>query len=274
MGSSIFTGEIQLTNSKIMWRIIISGECSPYINMGIDYALWKAVKDKKSSPVLRFYLWNPPSVSLGYGQQADALVHMDFCKKNNIPVVQRPTGGSAIFHDKELTYSFCGHTDSYKDFYSPFSSYISICNALKSGIEKLGIDMKIRGFSEGKEPSMTKIPCFFLSSKYDLVIDNKKVIGSAQKRDKESFLQHGSILMEVRKNLWSGIFKDSRDKDFDKIAGIYDFVKRTIPIENLIENIIGGFKEIFDREFFINILTDEEEKNSHIFASTLFNNLL
>ncbi len=254
-----------------MWRIIISEKCNPSVNMGIDYALWTSVKEKKSPPVLRFYLWEPSSVSLGYGQKVESLVNVDFCRKNNIPVVQRPTGGSAIFHDRELTYSFCGHKDHHKDFSLPFPSYISICNALKFGIWKTGIKLEIRGYSEGKEPSMTNIPCFYLSSRHDLVINNKKVVGNAQKRDKTSFLQHGSILLEIRKPLWMKIFKAGND--FDKFAGIQDFIEEKVPIEILIKNITSGFEKVFDQKFFLDTLTEEEKKDSRVFASGIFKDL-
>jgi len=96
-----------------VWRLIINGKENPSINMGIDFALWKSVSEGKSPPVLRFYQWMPSSVSIGYNQNPERLIDIDFCKKNNIHCVKRPTGGSAIFHDIELTYSFSATTFSF-----------------------------------------------------------------------------------------------------------------------------------------------------------------
>jgi len=230
-----------------MWTLIISGKKDPFLNMEIDFNMWHSVREKKSFPILRFYQWDPPSVSLGYNQSPEKIVDTQFCKKNNIPIVKRPTGGSAIFHDIELTYSFASNICFSSSFYNPTSSYFSICEAIKKGIEKIGIQLEIRGFSDGKEPSFTNKACFTLSSKHDLVYKGKKIIGSAQRRDKYSFLQHGSILLSIRKNLWERIFIEKLD--FEKISSLDEILKEKFKIEQLIECLKNGFEEFFGIKF-------------------------
>jgi len=253
------------------WRIVISGETDPSLNMGIDYAIWDSARREKCPPTLRFYLWEPSSVSLGYNQSPEKVINVKFCKEHNIPIVRRPTGGSAIFHDIELTYSFSSHINSFSSFSSPLSSYISICKGLKKGIEEFGIKLEIRGYSDGKEPSFTEKACFVLSSRHDVICRGKKIIGSAQKRDKISFLQHGSILVGIRENLWMEIF--SRKVDFGKVGSLNEFLKEKIMPEMLVQSIKRGFEEYFRIELSESSLTPEEEKNSLLFAEKFFHKL-
>jgi len=247
------------------WRLIISGEVLPKENMATDYALWQSASSKKAPPTLRFYQWSPSSVSLGYNQSPHKVVNMDFCKDRNIPVVKRPTGGSAIFHDLELTYSFCGNVDDHPSFASPFGSYLAVCQGIIKGLKKLGLSLKVRGFSEGKEPSYTSRDCFSLSSRHDLVVDGKKLVGSAQRRNKDAFLQHGSILLDIRKDLWDNIFIEK--VDFTKITTLQELLPVIPALESLIIYLKQGFEEVFDVSFEEGELTAEEKAKAVDYGS-------
>jgi len=229
------------------WKVIISGAMAPEENMEIDYGLWQTASRGASPPTLRLYQWNPPAVSLGYNQNAHKVVNTAFCKASNIPIVKRPTGGSAIFHDAELTYSFCGNFDSRPSFASPLGSYLSVCGGIIRGLKKTGIMLEARGFSEGKEPSFTGRDCFSLSSRHDLVCGGRKAVGSAQRRNSAAFLQHGSILLDIRKDLWENIFLE--DVDFSKIVSVNELLAERISADHLVKIIIQGFEEAFGAVF-------------------------
>ncbi|HOL22726.1 MAG TPA: lipoate--protein ligase family protein [bacterium] len=237
------------------WRVVISGAMAPQENMDVDYALWQSCASGKSSPVLRFYQWKPSAVSLGYNQSPQNIINTDFCKDRNIPIVKRPTGGSAIFHDIELTYCFCGNVKDHPSFTSPFASYIDVCKGIINGLKKQGIELNIRGISEGKEPSYTTRDCFSLSSRHDLVIDGRKLVGSAQRRNKDAFLQHGSILLDINKDLWDNIFVER--VDFSKITSLKEIIHDNTPLEVLISSIKDGFEEVFEVSFEEDNLTIE-----------------
>lgn len=247
-------------------RLILSKDYDPFWNMAFDYYFWKKCIDENSLPVLRFYKWEPESVSYGYNQRVETLINVDFCKENNIPYVKRPTGGSAIFHDIEITYSFCANLNHNYFFQFPFSSYIKICESIIKGIEKTGIKLKIRGISGNKEPSFTNIPCFSLYSRHDIVFNDKKIVGSAQRRNRFSFLQHGSILIDIRKDLWQNIFLEK--VEFDKIGCLGEFCGN-IDEQNLIKFLIEGFKEVLDAEIF----EDEIEKKEKFEIEKIKENL-
>jgi lipoyl(octanoyl) transferase len=229
------------------WRLIISGARPPLENMETDYRLWQSAAKKESPPTLRFYQWNPSAVSLGYNQDAEKVINTEFCKTSNIPVVKRPTGGSAIFHDAELTYSFCSNVDEHPSFTSPLGSYLAVCRGIVNGMKRTGIRLEVRGFSEGKEPSFTGRDCFSLSSRHDLVYGNSKVVGSAQRRNKNAFLQHGSILLAIRRDLWENIFIE--EVDFSKIISLNELMEKKVPLNYLIEIMKEGFKDAFNVEF-------------------------
>ncbi|MGC8804877.1 MAG: lipoate--protein ligase family protein, partial [Candidatus Ratteibacteria bacterium] len=136
------------------WLLVVTQDISAEMNMALDSVMWNKAKENPEIAMLRFYTWKPSGVSLGAHQKPENLVDIEFCRKNNIPVVARITGGSAIFHDREITYSFSATNDE-KIFPGPMTSYEKICSALKLGFEKLGIKVQWRGVSMGKEPSLT-----------------------------------------------------------------------------------------------------------------------
>ncbi|MCM8766939.1 MAG: lipoate--protein ligase family protein [Candidatus Omnitrophica bacterium] len=246
-------------------RFIICENYEPFFNMAFDYYFWKKCENPENPPVLRFYKWNPVAVSFGYNQDKTKLINLQFCKKNNISIVMRPTGGSAIFHDIEITYFFSSNLLHHPSFSSPFLSYLILCKGIINGIKKLGIELKIRGISEGKEPSFTDIPCFSLSSRHDIVFNDKKIIGSAQRRNNFSFLQHGSILIDIRKDLWENIFL--KEVEFSKIG----FLKELISIDEkeLIEFLKQGLSETLEFDIFEDYLKKEEEKEIKIIEKKL-----
>ena len=232
--------------TKKHWLVAITKDISPAMNMAFDSIMWNIAKANLDTGILRFYTWKPSGVSLGTNQKPENLVDTDFCKKNNIPVVARITGGSAIFHDKEITYSFSSANDE-KFFPGPLSSYEKIYGALKSGLKKLGVDVQWRGTSVGREPSLTNRDCFSLSTRHDLVIDGKKIIGSAQRKDRTSFLQHGSLLIDVRQNLWKSIFLQK--PDFTKIISLSEILTEVPDFERIVSVLVNGFEEFFDQKF-------------------------
>ncbi|MCM8817471.1 MAG: lipoate--protein ligase family protein [Candidatus Omnitrophica bacterium] len=231
-------------NKKFL--LVITYDVSPEMNMALDSVMWNKVKKNPEIAILRFYTWKPSGVSLGANQKPENLVDVEFCKKNNIPVVARVTGGSAIFHDIEITYSFSSINDE-KLFTGPLTSYEKICSALKLGLERLGILVQWRGQSIGKEPSLTNRDCFSLSTRHDLIVDGKKIIGSAQRKDKTSFLQHGSLLLDIRKKLWEKIFLQR--PDFSKIISLSEILNQLPAFEKIVSMLVSGFEQFFQQKF-------------------------
>ncbi len=150
--------------------------------------------------VVRFYRWAAPTISLGKHQRAEEAVDQIYCQREAIPIVRRPTGGRAVFHDNELTYSLVSNHCQYFSLESARDTYRVVAAGLKAGLRGLGISAQLaKGIrhSPPVPPSGRKNPCFLSPSQYELLLRGYKIVGSAQRRLKRSFLQHGSIPLQV-----------------------------------------------------------------------------
>lgn len=178
-------------------------------NMQIDGDLLGfAIKNQLKEPIFRFYGWSPACVSLGRNQ-SDEFLNKEFLKSKNIDVVKRLTGGRALLHDKELTYSYICPILSLKNGESVVNSYKEISQFLIDGFEKLGIKLE---FPKNKR-SHTKFDyCMSISTGADLSFEGKKLIGSAQFRKDGYILQHGSILFDYDSNLIEELFNEKIDE--------------------------------------------------------------
>ena len=184
-------------------------------NMDIDKELLEnSIKENLKEPVLRFYGWYPRCISLGRNQKSDFL-DKDFLKKENIDLVHRLTGGRALFHDKELTYSFVCPIDFLKNGNSVVESYKEISKIFVDKLKKIGIELE---FGSKKQSNFNVNYCMQVATGADLCYKGKKLIGSAQLRKNNYILQHGSILYDFDTELLQKIFKE--EINTDKITSI------------------------------------------------------
>jgi lipoate-protein ligase A len=178
------------------WLLYAGGEFRGEQNMAADEAMARALADGRGKPSLRLYRWNPWAISLGHHQSAGD-IDEERCAADGIDVVQRPTGGRAILHAEELTY--CVVMPAGRR--SILDAYNDISAALVEGLRIFGIETSLQKsqpkFSdEYRDP--TSVSCFSSSARYEIEVDGKKLVGSAQRRisgsSQEVVLQHGSIL--------------------------------------------------------------------------------
>lgn len=174
-------------------------------NMQIDNDLLEfAIKNKLQEPIFRLYAWEPACVSLGRNQNDDFL-DRGFLKSKNIGIVKRLTGGRALLHDKELTYSYVCPVSSLKNGESIVGSYKEISQFLIDGFKILDIELD---FPENKRPHTKFDYCMSISTGADLCYEGRKLIGSAQFRKEGYILQHGSILFDYNKDLIEKLFNE------------------------------------------------------------------
>ena len=179
-------------------------------NMQIDSDLLDfAIKNELKEPIFRLYGWKPACVSLGRNQKDDFLDY-EFLKSKNIDVVRRLTGGRALLHDNEITYSFICPESFLQNGSHIVSSYKEISQILIDKFKKLGIDLD---FGASKPIKTGFDYCMLISTGADLCYKEKKLIGSAQCRSHGYILQHGSILYDYNKELLEEIFKEKVSTD-------------------------------------------------------------
>ncbi len=168
-----------------------------------------AVQNKLDYPIFRLYGWHPACISLGRNQQ-DAFIDKKFLKDTGIDLVKRLTGGRALLHDNEITYSYICPVSCLKHGENVRQSYVEISRILIDGFAKLGIELD---FGASK-PVNTKFDyCMLISTGADLCYKGKKLIGSAQCRKEGYILQHGSILYDYNAALLEKIFNEPVSTD-------------------------------------------------------------
>jgi lipoate-protein ligase A len=192
-----------MKRSKPLFRLILSGPGAPARNMAVDRVLFQGVLDG-GMPFLRFYTWDPPGLSLGRFQRDMAGLDLDHCRGMGITVVRRLTGGRAVLHHRELTYSVGA------PFHGPFASAgaVKTCSlvaeALCGGFRRLGVSVDA---AAGRAPGGGQSPnCFAAPSRFEITWRGRKLVGSAQRRERKGFLQHGSIILGLDRALWGGVF--------------------------------------------------------------------
>ncbi|PIY60127.1 lipoate--protein ligase family protein [Candidatus Woesearchaeota archaeon CG_4_10_14_0_8_um_filter_47_5] len=199
------------------FRLLPDQESTAAMNMALDEALLESVSAKKSLPTLRFYTWKPCAVSVGYFQSMDEEVNIPFCRKHNIDAVRRMTGGGAVFHDKEITYSLIFREDENLVSKNILASYEKICSGIVVGLRQFGINARFAPLN-------------------DILVGTKKISGNAQTRRMGCVLQHGTILLDVdHERMFSALrIPDEKIKDKliasakERVSGIYAVLPRVL----------------------------------------------
>ena len=221
-------------------RIITHEANDAFFNMAVDEAISEAVRQELSPPTLRLYRWSRPSLSIGHFQKISD-VNTDHCGRMGYPVVRRLTGGRAILHNEELTYSFSALTGSGPFGTSLRENYSVISNAILLGLQTCGIKADI-SFERKRNPGQRDPACFRAVSYGEITINGKKVIGSAQKRYNNGFMQHGSILLGFNAEELRNVLTHGNENDYSDIASIGDHSK-DISFDNLALSIKKGFED-------------------------------
>lgn len=175
-----------------IWRLILQPKPGHGSwNMAVDEAVLEACRSGDSPPTLRLYAWDPACLSLGYAQSAGE-VDRDRLHARGWELVRRPTGGKAVLHVDELTYSVSGPVKEPRLAGSVLESYNRLAGALVEALRLLGLSVQVK--EEGKSLSRVTNPvCFEMPSTYEITVGGKKLIGSAQRRSRGGMLQHGSL---------------------------------------------------------------------------------
>jgi lipoate-protein ligase A len=163
------------------------------MNMAIDEAIMLAVADSQSPPTLRFYGWQPPCVSVGHAQSLAGEVDLDACRQLGYTWVRRPTGGRAILHIDELTYSVAAPHKEERVVGDIVTSYRRLSLGLVAGLRLVGCDIAQAGLQPDARRADKSAACFDVPSHYEVTAGGRKLVGSAQVRRRGVVLQHGAL---------------------------------------------------------------------------------
>lgn len=235
-----------------MWELLLDPDLDGTSNMAIDAALLDEVEQSPDPrTIVRFYRWKRPTISLGRNQRIDAAVDRVFCEESGIDIVHRPTGGRAVLHDDEITYAVASNdNDHFGD--TIYANYKSVSEALCEGFRRLGVPAVLAPETRRISTSVNGVdlPCFVSPSRYELTVQGRKVVGSAQRRLRRSFLQHGSMPIRCDRDR---LARATRMPDStllqEEMAGLAEFLPARPSIEGFTEALIQGFMSRFSIEF-------------------------
>ncbi|QAT17540.1 hypothetical protein BU251_07330 [Candidatus Velamenicoccus archaeovorus] len=240
------------------FRLITSGYADAATNMAVDEALFFSYRQNGSLPILRLYGWRPAAFSFGVSQDPAALFNFKALEACGTAMVRRPTGGGALFHNDELTYCIVASTEDLGlETRGVKASYGRITSFLIEAYRILGLEACFAGDSgvHGMDHKIADL-CSSRNEEYDILIDGRKLGGSAQKRSKNIILQHGSIPLSFDRRRPEPCLRHP----LPDVADLSTLLKRRIGGHETSEAVVSAFKSHFCADFLDSRLDRKEEK--------------
>jgi lipoate-protein ligase A len=247
------------------WRLLTGFGTSGPLNMAIDEALLDSVI-AGGVPVVRFYTWQPATLSLGTNQALGEIDKAE-CEARGIGLVRRLTGGRAVLHQHELTYSVIARENDPRVSGGVVESYRKISAALVDGLQALGASVSLAAPDKALLRAMavrravaleeaggtvedSNAVCFDAASAYELTAGGKKLVGSAQARRGGALLQHGSILLDIDWDAWVSVFAYASDarkrraytKLPERMTSLRHALRRTVTPEEALSALVPAFE--------------------------------
>lgn len=235
------------------WRLVLHARHPAAYNMAVDEAIFCASVRGEAPPTLRLYEWSEPAISLGYFQDlAKSSIDLDYCREAGVELVRRPTGGRAVLHGHDLTFSICVSTNLVpEEFAGVLGSHLWLMRGVAAGLSRLGINAEIGDHSRGKAGDSRGAVCFDHVAECDISsLGGEKLAGAAQLRRSGVLLEQGSIPVAQPSVSCSELFR-SRTKHESCLVGI--------PMEAARSALIEGFADALGVTFDIWDLTEREK---------------
>jgi lipoate-protein ligase A len=241
------------------FRLLVTEPLDGALNMALDEALLLGRLAGAAPPTLRFFAWQPATISLGYGQPLDHRIDLAAAAALGIGLVRRPTGGSAILHEGpelELTYSVAAREGDFDGASDLLETYRWIGAALAAGINRLGVPVEMVPV-QPSDPAAMPTFCFARTGSYELEVAGLKVVGSAQRRQGAGFLQHGAVMLGAAPDRLRRVFPIERDP----LAGMTTLeaaLGRRPSFEETMTTLAEGFRTVHGLELTPGGLAAEE----------------
>jgi lipoate-protein ligase A len=235
---------LTMPGSPRQWRLMLVPPRTGAENMARDAALMERARDTGET-VFSVYAWNRPTLSLGRNQTAQDRYDLDEAARRGIDIVRRPTGGRALLHWREVTYSV---TAAASDRDGLRDSYDQINNILLYGLLKLGVDAA-QATVTSRTPAPGDLPCFAEPAAGELVSNGAKLVGSAQVRENGAMLQHGSILIHDDQPTISMLLRDkAAQNDTPRAATLNEALGRDPTCEEVADALFAAVRALEDSE--------------------------
>jgi lipoate-protein ligase A len=251
--------------SRTTWRLLNTGYSDGAANMAVDEAIMLSVSEGRSPPTLRFYAWEPACVSIGYNQSLRDEVDLDRCRERGYTWVRRPTGGRAVLHIDELTYSVVAPVGEPRVSGDIVTSYRRISLGLLAGLQSLGGAVYQADRMEKTGSEMKSAACFEVPSHYEVTALGRKLVGSAQVRRMGVVLQHGSLPLTGDVSRLVDVLKlPEAERDrlrqvlHRRAIALDEAMGRQVSFDEAAEAVARGFSEALDLDLEPGALSDHE----------------
>jgi lipoate-protein ligase A len=227
------------------WRLILSPRSDLFTNMAVDEAILRSYIHLHQRPTLRIYAWKPAAFSIGVAQKPEEALHIPACRQDAIGFVRRMTGGEAVFHDNEITYSIvCSKQDlalpdSVKQGFRVLSGFIVTM------YRELGLDPCFAADADGYIHGNPSDFCFATKEEFDILVRGRKIGGNAQKRIKDIIFQHGSIPLALDLGKISRYFRHGITGAAAPSISLQEAVGSEIVPGDCRQFLINSFKKTF-----------------------------
>ena len=280
-----------------VWRFLSTGPASGAFNMAVDEALLQGLSAGNAPPVLRVFGWDPPAISLGHSQAVDREVDVARCLRAGIDLVRRPTGGRAVLHWDELTYSVVCADDDPQLGGSVSDTYRRIGQCLVTGLRLFGVDTALERRGARQAPSRSgpgpraggvpgapaksveetparspeaALPCFSSAARWEVKCRGRKLIGSAQCRVRGAILQHGSLLIGEQHQSLLDLLPSGPQRRRGALARqlaqgsihLRACTRREIDVDELADCLAEGFRHCLGVEMQPDELTPDERRRA------------
>lgn len=239
--------------------------------MAVDEAVFRMVARGQAPPTLRFYGWRFPALSIGCFQDYEKEVDGDACRRFGVEVVRRPTGGKAVLHEHELTYAVAAAANP--PLFSPdiLETYRRISSCIAEGLARIGIRADMEETGRHAPEGALGASCFSSPSRYELVVNGRKICGSAQMRSRGALMQHGSLLTAFDPLRTSALMLPHREGGAERlrnaITSVHEQARQAIGTEHLCQALLEGFEAVLGIRFRQGSLTPgEEELRDHLLS--------
>jgi len=251
------------------WRFLDSGPSDGATNMAVDEAIFEGVRAGSSPPTVRVYAWEPPAVSVGHSQKASAELDLAACHERGFGVVRRPTGGRAVLHAGEITYSVIGPAGVPPLAGSIPESYRRIARGLLLGLAEIGVEAELSPVATAsRSRGEVAPPCFVSAGRFEVVVGGRKLVGSAQRRSGVAVLQHGSLLTDGTHVQLADVLRLRKESDRDairralaeKATDLGSLLQGPVAYRRLAAAIRAGFEKAWALELTPGALTERESE--------------
>jgi lipoyl(octanoyl) transferase len=265
--------------SRTSWRLVsdpagralpVPGPLGAAYHMAVDEAIALAYRAGNAPPTVRFYTWPLPALTVGSFQSVDDLLDRGACEDEGIRIVRRITGGGAVLHQDDLTYSIVENQDSPIFSESSISgTFGTLSRVFVRAFEIIGMKATIH---ESPGPASRATACFASPSRFEILLQGRKVIGSAQRRWPQAFLQQGSIPIDSDPNKLNHFLRPPYREVTPGGAAINVFSPIPVTVDRFKQALIQGIQEILGIRIFVEGLTDSERQIALTLAHEKYGN--